>query len=196
MDNVIRLATEGDAEQVLSIYGPFCRTPVSFEEEPPSLATMRQRIVMTLPRFPWLICERAGHSVGYAYAQPHRQRAAYRWSVEVSAYVREQQRRRGVGRSLYTSLLRLLRLQGLYSAYAGITLPNPASVGLHEAMGFRPVGVYLGVGYNCGAWRDVGWWQRALREHEADPAPPLEMSRLRETPAWKEALQSGAPSMA
>ena len=95
--------------------------------------------------------------VGYAYAGRHRSREAYQWSVEVSVYVAENQHRRGVGRALYTSLVECLRLQGFFHAYAGITLPNPASVGLHESLGFQPVGVYKDVGYKLGQWHTVGW---------------------------------------
>src|SRR5438874_2356237 len=103
---MIRLATEHDAEPVLAIYAPFCTSsPVSFEEEAPSLDEMRRRIRTILPRFPWLVCEVGRDVVGYAYASSHRERPAYRWSVEVTAYVKEGQRGRGIGTALYTSLL-------------------------------------------------------------------------------------------
>src|SRR5919199_3326619 len=140
---ISRLATERDAEQIAAIYAPnVTETIISFELEPPDAEEMRRRITGTLERFPWLVCEREKRVSGYAYASAHGSRAAYRWSVDVSAYVHEGERRSGVGRALYTSLFSLLSLQGFYNAYAGITLPNPASVGLHEALGFRPVGVY------------------------------------------------------
>ena len=108
--------------------------------------------------------------LGYAYASRHRDRAAYQWSIDVSVYVRADAHRRGIGRALYAALLRIVTAQGFYRAYAGITLPNASSVGLHEAMGFRPVGVYRAVGYKLGAWHDVGWWDLALAA--AGPAPP------------------------
>ena len=76
----------------------------------------------------------------------------------------------------------ILKLQGYYNACAGITLPNPASVALHEAMGFQPVGVYRHVGYKLGAWRDVGWWQLALNEPTREPQPPLDLSAVRARP--------------
>jgi phosphinothricin acetyltransferase len=186
----IRFATPDDAGQVLEIYAPFCHTPVSFEEEPPDLAEMRQRIAKTVAEFPWLVCEDATRVLGYAYAGPHRQRAAYRWSVEVSAYVREGKRGSGIGRSLYTSLFRVLVLQGFYNAYAGITLPNPASVGFHEALGFAPVGIYRRVGFKCGAWHDVGWWQRTLQEHSVAPVAPIELPRVRASPELELAVRS------
>ena len=190
MNVTIRLASEEDAAGVLAIYAPFCATPVSFEEEPPSLDEMRRRIARTLERWPWLVCADGAEVLGYVYASPHRERAAYRWSVEVTAYVAAGQRRRGVGRALYTSLFRLLEWQGYCNAFAGITLPNPASVGLHEALGFRPIGVYRHVGYKCGAWHDVGWWQRELRPPEPEPPPPRDLPELKGEAAWQAALSA------
>jgi phosphinothricin acetyltransferase len=189
----IRLATEHDAGQLLEIYGPFCHTPVSFEEGPPSVEEMRRRVLKTLDGLPWLVGADGGTLLGFAYAGPHRQRAAYRWSVDVSVYVRDGRRRCGLGRALYTSLLAALALQGFVNAYAGITLPNPASVGLHEALGFVTVGVYRGVGYKCGAWRDVGWWQKQLRERTPEPPPPADFRQARSAPGWEAALAGGLP---
>src|SRR5205823_4346286 len=91
----------------------------------------------------------------------------------VSAYVRQDRHRRGVGRALYTRLFEILRRQGFVNAFAGITLPNPGSVGLHEAMGFEFIGVYRGIGYKGGAWHDVGWYQLALQRRPDNPAPPV-----------------------
>jgi phosphinothricin acetyltransferase len=108
---------------------------------------------------------------GFAYASRHSDRAAYAWSINTSVYVADGHRRRGVGRRLYDALLAAVTRQGFHVAHAGITLPNPASVGLHEALGFRPVGVYPSVGYKLGAWRDVGWWRRELRPCVGEPGP-------------------------
>jgi len=193
MSAIIRLAAGDDAEQVLAIYAPFCRnTPVSFETQPPTLDEMRRRIAKTLKRFPWLVVEEDGQVLGYAYASAHRERAAYGWSVDVSVYVREGLRRRGLGRALYTSLFAILKLQGFYNALAGTTLPNPGSVGLHQAMGFQPVGVYRNIGFKCGAWHDVGWWQLALREPGSEPVPPLDLDSIRDSREWDDALALGA----
>jgi len=192
MAPIIRLATEDDAAQILEIYAPFCRdTPVSFETEPPSLAEMRRRIAAILPSYPWLVCEEDGSILGYAYASKHRERAAYRWSVDVSVYVREGRRRGGLGRGLYTSLFAILRLQGFYNAVAGVTLPNPGSEGLHPAMGFEPVGVYPQIGYKCGDWHDVAWSQLALRHPEPNPRPPLPLDAVLGTRGWDEAIAVG-----
>lgn len=174
MDQIIRIVNLDDAESIRDIYAPFCEaTPVSFETHAPSVDEMRRRISKLKASFPWLVCDRGGVIAGYAYASPHRERAAYRWSVDVSAYVHEGCRRAGVGRALYTRLFEILRRQGFYTALAGITLPNPGSVGLHESMGFEPVGVYRRIGYKCGQWHDVAWYQLGLREDSGEPAEPL-----------------------
>ncbi|HVH31063.1 MAG TPA: arsinothricin resistance N-acetyltransferase ArsN1 family B [bacterium] len=192
MGVIIRLATGNDATGILAIYAPIVReTAISFEVTPPDVNQMRQRIENTLGRFPWLVCVDGGQILGYAYASPHRERAAYQWSVDVSVYVDAQARRSGVGRSLYTSLLNLLDVQGFYNAYAGINLPNPASVGLHEAVGFRLVGIYRSVGYKLGRWHDVGWWHRVVRAPHVPPDPPVEFARIRGTPACERAVLSG-----
>ena len=191
---IIRLASERDTEQIAAIYAPNVTDAIiSFEFEPPSADEMRRRVGTTLERYPWLVCERHGRLLGYAYADSHGSRAAYRWSVDVSVYVREGAHRRGVGRALYTSLFAALDLQGFYNAYAGATLPNPASVGLHEAMGFRPVGVYRGVGYKMGAWHDVVWWHLPIRERVADPDLPADLPSVVGSEEWDGALASGLP---
>jgi L-amino acid N-acyltransferase YncA len=192
MAPAIRLATAHDAEQVQAIYAPCVRdTAISFELEPPSVDTMRQRIIHTLESFPWVVCEHCGEVQGYAYASAHRTRAAYQWSVDVSVYVNAQARRSGVGQAVYCSLFKLLALQGFYNAYAGITLPNPASVGLHESLGFRPVGVYRAVGYKLGTWHDVGWWQLVLQDYAGVPEPPTDLSVARASAEWDTALAAG-----
>jgi L-amino acid N-acyltransferase YncA len=189
---ILRLATTQDAAQVAAIYTPYVLdTPASFELDPPTEEEMGKRIAGTLEKTPWLVCEHDGEIHGYAYASLHRPRAAYRWSVNVSAYVRAGRQRRGMGRALYTALLGLLPLQGFYSAYAGITLPNAASVGLHETLGFTLVGVYRDVGYKLGRWHDVGWWQRSLGEHPPDPREPLALRQVIGSPGWQAALASG-----
>lgn len=169
----IRLANATDAAAVLAIYAPIVRdTAISFELVPPSVDEMLERIETTLTQFPWLVAEHDHDFLGYAYASQHRERAAYQWSVDVSVYVNEAARGKGVARALYSSLLRILAELSYCTAFAGIALPNVASVGFHEAMDFTPVGVYRNVGYKLGKWHDVGWWQRPLREYGADPTPP------------------------
>lgn len=188
----IRIATPGDAPEILGIYAPIVReTAISFELEPPTLEEMRSRVESTLARFPWLVCEQQGRVAGYAYASAHRARAAYQWSADVSVYNHADYRGMGVGRALYTSLLEILAAQGYRNACAGIALPNPASVALHEAMGFKPVGVYPDIGYKLGAWHPVGWWQATLSAPGGEPSAPVPLPRLAESPAIARALARG-----
>jgi L-amino acid N-acyltransferase YncA len=193
MSATIRVALPEDAKAILAIYAPMVReTAISFEVEPPTQVEMQQRIAGTLRHLPWLVCERQEEVLGYVYATPHRARAAYQWSADVSVYIQAQARRTGMGRALYHALFQLLILQGLCQCFAGITLPNPASVGLHEALGFQPVGVYQAVGYKLGGWHDVGWWQRALQPRPSLPTPPIAFEVLRQTStAWEAALHAG-----
>ena len=192
MSSIIRLAVKNDAEQIQAIYSPIVsQTATSFELVPPTIAEMRKRIADTLGHLPWLVCDRKGEVLGYAYASQHRARAAYQWSVDTSVYVHAELRRSGIGRALYSSLLKLLVMQGYYNAYAGITLPNPASEGLHEAIGFKPVGIYREVGYKLGAWHNVGWWQLALQPKANPPRPTLDLKTVQKSPQWEAALYAG-----
>jgi L-amino acid N-acyltransferase YncA len=192
MSATIRLATEEDAGPILDIYAPFCAaTPVSFETEPPTVEEMRHRIKKILDILPWLVYEDEGRVIGYGYASRHRERAGYRWSVDVSVYVREGHRGSGIGRALYTSLFAILGLQGFINILAGITLPNPASVALHEAMGLRPVALYPAIGFKCGGWHDVGWWQLALRPHTQEPDEPIDLPAARILPEFNVAIAAG-----
>jgi phosphinothricin acetyltransferase len=163
----IRPATPYDAAAIAAVYRPYVvDSVISFETEAPDAGEIARRM-SSLPRLPWLVAERAGQVVGYAYGSAHRARAAYRWAADVSVYLAPGEGGQGVGRALYDRLLGLLLGLGYVRAYAGIALPNPASVGLHESLGFTLVGVYRQVGYKHGGWHDVGWWQLAL----ADPPP-------------------------
>jgi len=163
---MIRLADSGDAAAISAIYRPIVEeTAISFEYEPLDAAEFARRIEHTLKTMPWLVDERDGRVVGYAYAVPHRARAAYQWTAEVSVYIDASARRQGVARSLYLDLLERLKRQRVHMALAGVTLPNPASVRLHESLGFTPVGVYHEVGYKFDKWHDVGWWELRLDQH-------------------------------
>ena len=153
-------------------------TAISFELTVPSAAEMSQRVETLLATYPWLVAVDNGDLAGYAYGSPHRSRAAYGWSTDVSVYVDPQAQRQGVGRALYAALLDVLRRQRFEQAFAGIALPNPASVGLHEAMGFSAIGVYRNVGWKLGRWHDVGWWQRSLGSFNGMPQEPRPMSEL------------------
>ena len=179
-----------DGAGCAAIYAPFVRdTAVTFDEEAPDGEAMAERIEATMRSYPWVVAEREGELLGYAYASRHRARAAYRWAAEVGIYVAEGRRRGGVGRALYGALLPLLAEQGLHVALAGITLPNPASVALHEACGFLPVGIYRDVGWKAGAWRDVSWWQARLSDERAAPGELRGPVRL----AGSRGARGGAP---
>lgn len=173
----VRPATPADAAGCLDIYAPIVReTPTSFETEVPSVEEFGRRIEATTREYPWLVAEVGGRVVGYAYARRHRNRPAYKWSVEISVFVAEGARRRGSGRVLYLALFDILRRLGFYNAYAGIALPNPASVAFHESMGFVPVGVYEKAGYKLDRWHDVGWWALRLQDDGEPPPPPVPFS--------------------
>jgi L-amino acid N-acyltransferase YncA len=193
MSATIRLATPEDAAAILAIYAPIVRdTAISFEVEPPTCVEMAARIATTLQHLPWLVCDRQGEILGYVYASAHRARAAYQWSVDVTVYIHPAARRSGIGRALYTALFAFLALQGFFQCFAGITLPNPASIGLHASLGFQAIGIYRHVGYKLGAWHDVGWWQRALQPCQHQPAPPTAFAMLRHTASAQDtALAAG-----
>ncbi len=161
-----------DAADCAAIYAPsVTRGVASLEAVAPDAAELGRRMDEVTARYPWLVAELDGIVAGYAYASQHRARASYRWSADVTVYVSGAHHRRGVGRALYGQLFERLARQGYYEACAGITLPNDASVGLHESLGFRPVGVYRNIAFKFGSWRDVGWWQKTLREHVPDATP-------------------------
>ena len=194
MTLLIRLATAQDAGQIQAIYSPIVsQTAISFETEPPTVDEMRRRVKNTLKNLPWLVCVQQEKILGYAYASQHRARAAYQWCVDVSVYIHPQARRQGIGHGLYNSLFKILALQGFYNVYAGIALPNPASVGLHESLGFKPIGVYSAVGYKLGAWHDVGWWHLSLRPKSIPPVEPQILQTVQESKEWEAALSAGLP---
>ncbi|MFO1327187.1 MAG: arsinothricin resistance N-acetyltransferase ArsN1 family B [Rubrivivax sp.] len=169
----IRPARPDDAADIQAIYAPVVRdTPISFETEVPSVDEMRRRIVDTMRQYPWLVAlDDAGAVSGYVYAGRYAERLAYRWSVGVTAYVREDCRGRGIGKSLYGALFERLAAQGYCQAYAGITQPNAASVALHESVGFTRVGIFANAGHKLGRWHDVGYWQRAIQRPDPPPEP-------------------------
>lgn len=202
----IRLAEDRDAAAIAAIYAPHCEaSAVSFELVAPSPDEMAKRIRTVSAEHPWLVLEvedaacqaeprgKEGERrlVGYAYASPHHERAAYQWSVSTAIYVSNAYHRRGVGRALYTTLFELLRALGYFKATAGITLPNPASVGLHEAFGFTPVGVYRQIGHKMGAWHDVAWFEAEVQPIAENPAPPRSIAAMKGAPEWHAAVAKG-----
>jgi phosphinothricin acetyltransferase len=168
---IIRDATEEDAAACAAVYAPYVlQTAVSFEVEPPTTEQMAERIAAARDRYAWLVLEIDGRVAGYAYAHPFAERAAYRWSCEVSIYLERERHRSGGGRLLYEALLARLADRGYLRAMAGMTMPNDASARFHQALGFEPVGVYRRVGWKNGAWHDVAWVQKTILD--ADDPPP------------------------
>ncbi len=160
----------GDGAACAAIYAPFVEhTGVSFETIPPDGAEFARRIGRLTATHAFLVAEDERGVSGFAYGAPHRERAAYRWATEVSVYIDERAQRRGIGRALYGQLLPLLAERGMWTALAGVALPNPASVALHEACGFTPIGVYHQIGFKLGRWFDVGWWELALQNGDGPP---------------------------
>jgi L-amino acid N-acyltransferase YncA len=169
----VRDASVDDATACAAIYQPYVTdTAITFELDPPSPAEMAARISSAQATHAWLVLEDAGDVIGYAYGSPFKARAAYRWSCEVSVYLQQGRRRTGGGRALYTALFERLVERGFRTAVAGMTLPNDASVGLHKAMGFEPVGTYRRIGWKHNSWHDVAWTQRPLVTGDAPPVEP------------------------
>lgn len=171
MSETTRSARLTDAPAIQEIYAFYVQgTPITFEVDTPSVKDMQDRMTQIMKQYPWLVFECDGQILGYAYTCQHRAREAYRWSVDVAVYVRQGHARLGIGRKLYSRLFQILPRLGYANAFAGITLPNESSVGLHEALGFQRIGIYQKVGYKLGSWYDVGWWQLPFQH----PSYPLE----------------------
>ena len=176
---MIRLANPTDATAMLVIYAPYIRnTSITFETGIPAVADFANRIRLYLETWPWLVYEKDGQVIGYAYASKYRERVAYQWSVECSVYVHEDHLHKGIGKALYKALLSILKAQGFTTVYAVINLPNDRSVAFHESMGFKYFATYEKVGYKLGNWKDVGWWQLQLNDYATEPAAPIKFSAL------------------
>ena len=167
----VRPVVADDAAAIAAIYAPHVlHGHVTFEETAPDATEMARRIAGA--RRPWLVAADGGAVLGYAYASALHPRAAYRWAVETSIYIGDHAQGRGIGRRLYEALLATLEQQGFTQALARIALPGAASVALHQALGFNPIGVERAVGYKHGRWIDVGLWQRALARPGEPPREP------------------------
>lgn len=174
----IRPAQTEDAAAIAAIYAPHVLAgTASFEEEAPPAAEIVQRMIAGAGRYPWLVAADE-QVVAYAYASGWSPRPAYRWAVETTVYVADQAQGRGIGRRLYAALLDLVRDQGFTTAIGRIALPNPASVALHQVLGFREAGVLAAIGHKHGRWIDVGIWQCALADAASPPAEPRSLTEL------------------
>jgi len=157
---MIRACAAGDAAAIAEIYNHFVReTVVTFEETPVTVDEMARRISDVSARFPWLVWDDDGAVAGYAYAAAWKARAAYRFAVETTIYLSASHQGRGIGSKLYGALLAELKTRGFHSVVGGVALPNPASVALHEKLGFKKVAHFAEVGRKLDRWVDVAYWQ-------------------------------------
>lgn len=174
----LRFASEADVPALLSIYEQYISTTITFEYELPSPAEFARRVASVSEVYPYLVLEEQGAVLGYAYAHPIAQRAAYGWGAELSIYLRPDIVGKGLGKRLYQVLIRLLRIQGVHTVYGLVASPNPASEGLHAALDFRVMGVQHSAGYKNGRWIDLLWFERAIASYDPDPAPLTPVSQL------------------
>ncbi len=175
----IRFATMEDAEAILAIYAEYIvNTGVTFEIEVPTVEQFQERIGRITEQFPWLVCEIDGEIAGYAYGSKHGERAAYRWSADLSVYINEKYHRRGIATALYKAVMELLRLQGYYTVYAGVSTPNEKSEAFHTAFGFRNLGEFKNVGYKLGKWRGVAWYELPLAEYIEEPVETMAIGTI------------------
>jgi len=173
MSLVLRAAAPADAGAMAAIYAPYVTdTAITFELDPPDADAFAGRIATVTRDFPWLVAERDGAVIGYAYASRYRERAAYRWVCETGIYLARDATGRGVGGRLYEALLDALEAWSYVAAIGVITLPNRPSVRLHERLGFEHVGTQPRIGYKNGEWRDVGFWQIDLAPRRKSPPEP------------------------
>lgn len=189
----LKPAVMADAAEMLAIYAPYVQyTTVSSEYDPPSLGEFEHRMETYMQTLPWLICRVDGVAAGYGYASPHRTRAGYQWSVETSIYVHPDYHRRGIAAAIYGALFELLREQGYYNIFVGVTAPNVDSVRFHSAMGFVHSGAYQNSMYKFGQWHDVHWMHKSLREPMPVPTPTVPFPQIAENSVVYEILQKHA----
>ena len=189
----IRIATEQDAEELLEIYAPYVEnTAITFEYTVPTVQEFTRRIRHVLEKYPYLVAEREGKIAGYAYAGTFKERAAYDWSVETTVYVREDQKKTGVGRELYEMLEKLLALQNIQNLNACIAYLEVEdqylthnSVQFHEHLGYRLVGEFYKCGYKSGRWYNMVWMEKHIGGHEDRPQAVKSFNDIRELAAEK-----------
>ncbi len=192
-NKVIRFATKADAAAILELYAEYIKnTAVTFEIEVPTLAAFEERMERIMAQYPWLVCEIDGCIAGYAYGSKHGERAAYRWSADLSVYIDERYHRCGIATALYQALLELLCKQGYYTVYAGVSTPNPSSEAFHSAYGFQLLGEFHKVGYKLGGWHGVAWYELPLAEYVDEPKEAISIGTLLEREDCTEVLLRAA----
>lgn len=194
-DKKIRLVAQSDSAALLDIYAPFIKnTVITFEYEVPTVSQFTTRMANIQKKYPWLVCEINGKIVGYAYASPFIERTAYDWSVDASVYIHPDYHRKKIATALYGCLFELLKLQGFYNVYAGITTSNKRSIAFHESFGFKPVGIYHNVGYKFNQWHDVEWLALTITEHTGLPQKPRSIDDIKVTPEFDLAISKALDS--
>lgn len=179
---LIRPAGEDDCGDILAVYAPYVEsTGITFEVDVPRPEDFLARIRKIKSRYPYLVAVAEGRTVGFAYAGELMERAAYQWNAALSVYLQGDFSGRGLGTAFYRALIEILKLQNFQSVYGVVTLPNPASVKLHQKFGFRSVGHYEKAGYKCGAWHDVMFFEKHIGEHGSRPGPPIPITGLAES---------------
>ena len=178
----LRLAKPADAEKILKILAPYVKdTAISFEYDVPDTAEYAKKIETISQKYPFLVCEIEGDIVGFAYASAHNSRSAYMWNAELSVYIDKNHLRLGIGHTLYSALIEILKLQNIQNVYGGITLPNENSEWLHKSLGFELVAVYRKTGFKLGRWHDVVWYVKHIGNHVTPPGPVIPIVDLDES---------------
>lgn len=186
----ICLVQDSDASSIADIYRPYVeQTSISFEYEAPTPDEMLHRIRTITTDYPWLVCLEGNTIVGYAYASTHRHRTAYQWSVESAIYLSQTFHNKGLAPILYKTLFSLLKLQGLFTVLAGITIPNDKSVNFHKKMGFTHLGTYKNIGFKFGKWHDTQWFELPLNDYTLTPTPPKKFQEIVNTHEVQEILR-------
>jgi len=177
--NIIRLAQETDAAEILNIYKHYIKnTAISFEYKTHSMNEFRNRIKKISSDYPYIVCVSDGKIIGYAYANRQMERAAYQWNAELSVYIDKAHLGCGVGKMLYSTLIEILKLQNVRNVYGVVTFPNENSERLHEHFGFKRLGIYHNTGYKCGAWHDVAWFEKNIMDYDLEPKPFMSIKEI------------------
>jgi phosphinothricin acetyltransferase len=188
---LIREVTVADAADIYNVYKPYVdNTAISFEAVTPSVEEIEYKIKKITEMYPWLVCEHQGKVVGYAYGSTHRERPAYKWSVESSIYVDEAFHGAGIARILYETVFAILKLQGYCSVYAGVLSSNEKSCRFHEAIGFSEIGIFKHIGYKLGKWHSNKWYQLFLDESDTAPNAVRPTTEIKASAAYAEFLAS------
>lgn len=175
---LIRLVDEKDITGLLKIYDQYIDTAITFEYTLPSYAVFKERVFEIKKSYPFLVCENEQGITGYAYAHRHMGRPAYRWNAVLSVYVDNAFTLKGIGTTLYNTLIDILKAQGIKTVYGGITVPNEKSENLHNKTGFHKIGVYHNAGYKCGKWHDVAWYEKHIAGHGGAPLPFIPINEI------------------